>query len=89
MESIRQALLSERSSGKIRPEKIYGILIDLVDALQTQTPVEAPRESPVEPPAPEPVPVPEPEPEVPAPVAQEPEASSEAAPGPKMFGRSA
>lgn len=87
MESIRQALLSERSSGKVRPEKIYGILIDLLDALQTQSPVEVRRESPVEPqvPAPEPEPVPE----APAPVAQEPEAPVEPAPGPKMFGRSA
>jgi hypothetical protein len=81
MESIRQALLSERSSGKVRPEKIYGILIDLLDALQTQSPVEVRHESPVEPQ----VPKPELVPEAPAPVAQEPEA----APGPKMFGRSA
>ena len=81
MESIRQALLSERSSGKVRPEKIYGILIDLLDALQTQSPVEVRRESPMEPQ------VPEPAPEAPSAtlVAQEPEP----APAPKMFGRSA
>ncbi len=87
MESIRQALLSERSSGKVRPEKIYGILIDLLDALQTQSPVEVPRESPVEPQVP--VPEPEPVPEAPAPVEQEPEAPVEPAQGPKMFGRTA
>lgn len=84
MEQIRQALVDERSSGKVRPEKIYGLLIDLVDALKTQTPVEAPRESPVEPQVPEPEPASVPTPE-PAPAEQEPEA----APGPKMFGRSA
>ena len=88
MESIRQALLSERSSGKVRPEKIYGILIDLLDALQTQSPVEVPRESPVEPQVPVPEPEPEPAPP-PSPAAQEPEAPVEPAPGPKMFGRTA
>ena len=86
MESIKEALLAEQLSGKVRPEKIYAILISLVDALQTP-----PREvvQPVSqeaPPPPEPVPEPEPvvakEPEIPQ-VVQEP------APGPKMFGRSA
>ena len=86
MDAIKQAILQESTTGKVRPEPLYKILLSLVDVLQTQTPVEAPpvvQAEPPPPPAPEPAPAPEPEPEPPAVPEPEPEASV------RMFGRTA
>ena len=85
MDSIRQALIAEAATGKVRSNRLYNILIDLVDALalQTQTPVEVQY---VAPPVVNPEAVlPEADLEVPVPVpAETPEVSPL-----KMFGRSA
>ena len=81
MESVRAAIASEASTGKVRTDRIYRILSDLVDAVETliEAPV-APTPVPAEPQAA--VPSPDPEaaaPEVPAP-----------APAPaRMFGKPA
>ena len=47
MDAIRQALIAEAATGKVRSNRLYTILIDLVDALQTQTPVEVQYVEPV------------------------------------------
>jgi hypothetical protein len=77
MDSIKQALLVEAATGKVRADKIYKILMDLVDAVQTQTPavVQCVPQTPE-------VAAPVPEVEVQAPEVQAP------APA-KTFGRSA
>ena len=77
METIRQSIKSEMSTGKVRSERIYDILLRLVDAVEAlveapiaPTPVEAVAPPAVEaPPAAAPVPAP--------------------APAPKTFGKSA
>ncbi len=70
MESIRSAIASEASTGKVRADRIYRILSDLVDAVETL--IDAPVAQVPVPVAAEPqaaVPSPDPEaavPEVPA-----------------------
>ena len=86
MESIRSAIASEANTGKVRADRIYRILSDLVDAVETLI------DAPV---APTPVPVPvaaEPQAAVPSPdpEAAAPEVPAQPAPAPvRMFGKPA
>ena len=86
MESVRSAIASEASTGKVRSDRIYRILSDLVDAVETLI------EAPV---APTPVPVAaEPQAAVPSPdpEAAAPEVPAQPAPAPvaaRMFGKPA
>lgn len=83
MESVRSAIASEASTGKVRSDRIYRILSDLVDAVETLI------EAPV---APTPVPaapqaaVPSPDPEAAAP---EVPAQAPAPAQARMFGKPA
>ena len=86
MESVRAAIASEASTGKVRSDRIYRILSDLVDAVETLI------EAPVAP-TPAPVPVPaEPQAAIPSPdpEAAAPEVPAQPAPAPvRMFGKPA
>ena len=84
MDAIRNSIQSELSTGKVRSERIYDILLRMVDA------VEALVEAPIAP-TPEVVaqPLPTPQAAAPAPPAEPPVPAQEAPPAPKTFGKTA